>query len=322
MACAGISALGYSLPATIKTVSEVVASGQTDSDEEKLVQLGFGSIRVAESESAVELAIAAVHDLTRRSGFDLDQIDVVLYAGALANSSVLTTDAAEAWGTMVDPAPLFRFPATCLQSALGIPNAAVLGVSQLACSSLQGAIRLARALVLSDPSVRHVLCVAADRFPARAKREIVYNLMSDGASAVVVSRYGGCHRLLATTQITRGAYWDGAINHDQLIAAYFPLARRVIFEALEIAGIRPEELDLLVPHNLNLKSWQILARVIGIPIERIYTRNISRVGHVVASDNVINYLDAIEEGRVASGDRVAHFVMGFGAHWSCTVLEA
>ena len=318
----GLSALGYYLPPQERTVDEVVRSGQSNSSKEKLTQLGFGSIRVAEDQSAEELAVLAVRDLHKRSGFDLDQIDVVLYAGALATSSVVVTDEQERWGAMVDPTPLFRFPGCYLQAELGVPNASVIGLAQLACNSFQAAIRTARALIASEPEVNHVLCVAADRFPRNAKREIVYNLMSDGACAAVVSRGETSNAILAMTQITRGAYWDGTVSHDQLIAAYFPLARRTIMETVDRAGLDLASIDLLVPHNLNLKSWTILAQVLGIPLERVFTRNIVRIGHVVASDNVINYLDAIDEGRIRKGDKVALFVMGFGAHWSCIVVQA
>ncbi len=317
----GIAAMGYYLPPTVQTVGQVVEAGKTISDEAKLRQLGFSTIRVAREDSASQMAIEAVRNLRSRSGFDLDRIDVVVYAGALATSSVMGTDDQESWGSMADPTPLFRFPGPCIQAELGIPNASVIGVTQLACNSFQAAVRVARALILAEPSVHNVLCVAADRFPASARREIVYNLMSDGACAAVVSRGERSNRVLATAQITRGAYWDASVSHDQLIAAYFPLARRVILEALAAAGLEPGDLHLLIPHNLNLKSWEILAQVVGIPIGKIYTANIERIGHVVASDNVINYLDASDAGRLRQGDKVALFVMGFGAHWSCSILE-
>jgi 3-oxoacyl-[acyl-carrier-protein] synthase-3 len=317
----GIPAMGYYLPPAEETVRQVVSAGQTNSDEAKLTRLGFETIRIADEDSVVQMAIEAVRNLRSRSGFDLDRVDVVVYAGALATSSVIAADDQESWGSMSDPTPLFRFPGPCLQSELGIPNASVIGVTQLACNSFQAALRVARALILAERSVSTVLCVAADRFPANARREIVYNLMSDGACAAIVSRGEPANRVLATGQITRGAYWDSTVSHDQLIAAYFPLARRVILEALEAADLEVDELDLLIPHNLNLKSWEILAQVVGIPIEKIYTANIARIGHVVASDNVINYLDALDAGCLKRGDKVALFVMGFGAHWSCSVLE-
>ena len=318
----GIPAMGYYLPPTRHSVDQVVAAGKAISDASKLTQLGFDSIRVAGEIATVQMAVEAVRDLQRRSGYDIDRIDVIVYAGALATSSVVAADDQPAWGTMRDPLPLFRFPGTCLQAALGLPDATVIGIAQLACNTFQAAIRVARALILAEPSVNNVLCVAADRFPVDARREIVYNLMSDGACAAVVSRGARSNRILATAQITRGAYWDGTANHDQLIAAYFPLARRVIVESLEAAGLRVGELDHLIPHNLNHKSWEILARIVGIPLAKIYTANIARFGHAVASDNVINFLDASDAGRVKRGDKVALFVMGFGAHWNCTILQA
>lgn len=319
---AGLSAMGYYLPPTERTVAEVVDAGLASSDSEKLTRLGFATIRIAGDEPAEQMAVRAVRDLSTRSGFDLARVDVVLYAGGLAISSTVTSDDQERWATMSDATPQFRFPGPYLQSELRIPNASVIGLTQLACNSFQATLRVARALIASEPAVNHVLCVAADRFPACAKREIVYNLMSDGACAGVVSRGERTNRILATSQITRGTYWDSTITHDQLIAAYFPLAHRAIVEAVEAAGCTLDEIDLLIPHNLNLKSWEILARILGIPLERIYTRNIARIGHAVASDNIINYLDAQDEGRIVMGDKVALFVMGFGAHWSCTVVEA
>jgi 3-oxoacyl-[acyl-carrier-protein] synthase-3 len=313
--------MGYYLPPTRQTVDEIVAAGQASSDAAKLMQLGFDSIRIAGDVSAQDMALAAVRDLQQRSGYDLDRIDVIVFAGSLATSSIVTTDNQPAWGQMHDPVPMFRFPGPCLQASLGLPNASVLGIAQLACNTFQGAIRVARALILAEPAVNNVLCVAADRFPAGARREIVYNLMSDGACAAVVSRGAVENRILSTAQITRGAYWDGTVSHDQLIAAYFPLARRVILDALEAANLSVDQLDHFIPHNLSRKSWEILARIVGVPLSKIYTENIARIGHVVASDNVINFLDARDAGRFKRGDRVALFVMGFGAHWSCSILE-
>src|SRR6266849_6318628 len=248
----GIPAMGYYLPPTRQSVGQVVDAGQAISDAAKLTQLGFDSIRVANGISSEQMAVEAVRDLQRRSGFDLKRIDVIVYAGALATSSVVVSDDQPAWGTMRDPVPLFRFTGPCLQAALGLPNASVIGIAQLACNTFQAAIRVARAR----------------------------------------------------------------------IAACFPLARRAILEALEAAELRVGDLEHFIPHNLNLKSWEILAQIVGIPLAKIFTENIPRIGHVVASDNVINFLDAFDSGRIKRGDKVARFVMGFGAHWNCLVLEA
>jgi 3-oxoacyl-[acyl-carrier-protein] synthase-3 len=267
------------------------------------------------------MAAAAVADLVRRSGFDLGRVGQILYGGGLAISSMVHPGSSFAWTETANPLPFFKFPGTRLQSALGLPRAPVIGVSQMASNAFHGCLRLARAILLAEPATDHILCVAADRFPSRANREIVYNLMSDGACAAVVSRRAGRSRILGLSHITRGVYWDGESSHDQLIAAYFPLARQAIEEACTAAGLKVKDLALLIPHNINGKSWEILGQILGIAPARVFTENIARIGHAVASDNLINYADALDAGRIREGDRVALFVTGFGAHWSCTVLE-
>ena len=93
----GIPAMGYYLPPTRQSVAQVVAAGQAISDASKLTQLGFDSIRVAGEMPATQMAVEAVRDLRRRSGFDLDRIDVIVYAGALATSNIVTSDDQAAW---------------------------------------------------------------------------------------------------------------------------------------------------------------------------------------------------------------------------------
>jgi 3-oxoacyl-[acyl-carrier-protein] synthase-3 len=318
----GLSALGYYLPKNRRSVEELALSQETTSSAEKLRRLGFEDAYLAEDEDAESMAIAAVRDLERRSGFDLERIDMILYGGGIGTSSIVDPGADYTWTRAHNPLPLFKFPGCKLQHDLGLPQVPVMGVTQLACSTFQASVRMARALLLTEPNIRHVLCVASDRFPKGCNREIVYNLMSDAACAGVVSRESERNRIVACGQITRGAYWDCERNHDQLIAGFFPLVREAIHETLRDVALTPEWIDKMIPHNVNYKSWEILARILNFPLDRMYTNNIARMGHAVASDNVINYLDAIDAGFIRPEDHVAWFVTGFGAHWNCLLLEA
>jgi 3-oxoacyl-[acyl-carrier-protein] synthase-3 len=318
----GLSALGYYLPPDSISVEDLAASGRTTSSAEKLRFLGFGSVSIAAGETSFDLARKAIDDLVRRSGFDLSRVDLIVYGAGLGTGNLVDLPAGYDPFHAANPLPLFRFPGTRLAHHLGLPRVEVLGVSQLACSTFQACVRVARAMVLTEPSIENVLCVAADRFPTEANREIVYNLMSDGACAGIVSRRSERHRILAMKNLSRGVYWDGEATHDQLIAGFFPLVREAMSSALAAAGLDFDDVRLVIPHNVNHKSWEIVGKIIGVPPDRIYTRNIARFGHAVTTDNVANYLDAIEEKRVHPGDPVLWFVTGFGAHWSCTVLRA
>ena len=314
------TAFGYYLPPQHRTVEELVDSKRTKSHAQRLRQLGHERIHVAGDEPVESMAQRAVEDLVARSGFDLRRVDLVLYGGGLASSGVVAVADRFDWLHAENPHPLLRFPGPKMQIGLGL-GVPVLGVSQLACSTFQGAARLARGLLAAEPALRNVLLVAADKFPVEANREIVYTLVSDGACAAVVSRGEERHRLLSCNQVTRGAYWDNERSHDQLVAAYYPLARQSFDEALQQAGTTSAQLARVIPHNVNLRSWETMARVLGVPLEKVYTRNIARHGHAVSADNVVNYVDALDDGTLSPGDKVAWFVTGFGAHWSTLVME-
>lgn len=315
--------LGYYLPRTILDVEELAASGRTTSTAEKLRQLGYDKVHLAsDGERVEEMAAAAIEDLRARSGLTLDDVDLVLYGGGMGLSNVVDPGDAYAWAAATNPLPLFKFPGCRLQRDAGLPLRPVIGVAQLACSTFHSALRLARGLLAAEPDLRNVLCVVADRFPPKANREIVYNMMSDGAVAGIVSREGPGQEVLAASQITRGVYWDCETTHDQLVAGFFPIMRDCLNAALAQVGMTAADLDLIVPHNVNVKSWDLLASVLRYPREKIWTDNIPRFGHAVACDNAVNHIDAVAAGRIRPGDRVAWLVTGFGAHWNCTIVRA
>ena len=103
-----------------------------------------------------------------------------------------------------DVKELMDFPASRLQAEFGLSRAIVVGLHQQACTGMPGSLRVAGALLSTEPGWRRVLCVTADRFPPGAWYEQAYNLISDGGAACVVGRDPAPFRLLTVHQITNG----------------------------------------------------------------------------------------------------------------------
>jgi 3-oxoacyl-[acyl-carrier-protein] synthase-3 len=78
----------------------------------------------------------------------------------------------------------------------------------------------------------------------------------------------------------------------------------------------------VIPHNVSLRSWEVLLGLLRLPNARLYTPNIARNGHTLVGDNFINLADALHDGEVRPGDRLLLFSYGFGAHWSALAMEA
>ena len=135
-------------------------------------------------QTAYDLARAAVAQLAAAG--PARRLDAIVYATCLpANGNI---GARPSSPRPADVKDLMDFPASRLQADFGLDRAIVFGLNQQACTGMLGSLRLAGALLATEPAWRRVLCVTADRFPPGAGYEQAYNLISDGAAACVVSR--------------------------------------------------------------------------------------------------------------------------------------
>jgi 3-oxoacyl-[acyl-carrier-protein] synthase-3 len=316
----GIAGVAYAFPETRRSVRELAAAGQLVSTPELLEEFGFGHVHVATCETPYDLARRAADALLNDSQVPRESVDLLLYAGTPSLAFAPAGSAADA------PAALgttqrFHFPATRLQFDLGLENANAIGLNQLACSTLFGAVRFAKALCESEGLTR-VLCVSSEFFPGDAGREAIFNCTSDAACAVIVERGVDRNRIIASGQVTKGYYWDCDALRNEIVASYFPTSRHVVAETLQRAGWRPDDVTWVIPHNVSLRSWEILMGLIGIPRDRLWSENIARNGHTLAGDNFINFRDAVDAGAIRQGDRLLFFSYGYGAHWNALAVEA
>jgi 3-oxoacyl-[acyl-carrier-protein] synthase III len=322
----GIDAVATYVPAATASLAELKACGLLRGSVETLSSFGFGRVHLAEDESNFEMAVCAAERLFSENDVDRDEVGAILYATALSSSATM-------WNPRAGRSPgdgvlcldevddLFKYPASRLQSELDLPRASVIGINQLGCASTFAALRMARAMIADDSEFDAVLCVSADKFPPGEPRDLVYNVVSDGASAALVRRNSRRNRIVACTQVTKGAMWDGGSLENEIVAAYFPTAKSVIEQTLAKAGLTIDDISLVIPHNVSARSWEILGKLIGCPPHLIYTENIRCVGHTIASDNILNLQSATTDGLISTGDYVLLFTFGYGLNWACMILE-
>lgn len=316
-----IRSIGYAFPAASPTVRELSAAGHLQSEPELLEGFGFARIHAALHESPYELATIAAGRALDRAGVDPASVDVLIHGGIDGATAFEAAPDAAASMAAHRTTARFRYPATRLQHELGLERAQVLGVDQLACTTLFGAVRVARALILAE-GLERVLCVASDFFPADAGREAIFNCTSDAAVAVLVERGGERALLRGAAHVTKGYYWNPDALRNEMVAAYFPTAKHVIERTVAQAGWTPADVDWVMPHNVGERSWRILAGLAGLGGARLWTDNIARDGHTLAGDNFINLADAMDAGALEAGARVLLFSFGYGAHWTGIALEA
>ena len=105
-----------------------------------------------------------------------------------------------------------------------------------------------------------------------------------------------------------------------MVARVRSLTWILTFVALFGCGQR-SDVDIVLPHNVSRRSWEILLRLVDLPATRLWDRNIARHGHTLAGDNFINLYDALASGEARPGDKALLFSYGYGAHWCGLALE-
>jgi 3-oxoacyl-[acyl-carrier-protein] synthase-3 len=154
-------------------------------------------------------------------------------------------------------------------------------------------------------------------------------LVGDGAGAVVLSPVDGPGDLISWNLNSDGSlrhvlkcdhggylYMDGKEIFRKAVRVVVESAERAMAEA----GLGPADVDLLVPHQANLRIIQAACQRLGIPEERTVVV-IDRYGNTSSASIPLALHDALSTGRVAPGDHLLLTGFGGGMTWASAVLR-
>ncbi len=94
----------------------------------------------------------------------------------------------------------------------------------------------------------------------------------------------------------------------------------VINEALNAAGLTAEDIDLLIPHQANLRISEAVRHAMNLPEEKIFN-NIMRYGNTTAASIPIALTEAWEQGKVKEGDLICLAAFGSGFTWASALIR-
>jgi 3-oxoacyl-[acyl-carrier-protein] synthase-3 len=91
-------------------------------------------------------------------------------------------------------------------------------------------------------------------------------------------------------------------------------------EALRRAGVSAEQIDLLIPHQANLRIIEATAKHAGIPMSKVMV-NLDRYGNTSSASIPLALDQAIAEGRVGPGSVILLVAFGAGFTWGSAVIR-
>ena len=146
------------------------------------------------------------------------------------------------------------------------------------------------------------------------------NWGADGNLASILYQPAGGTRMPATEQTVA----DRMHTVKMKGAAVFRHAVRAMtsaaVEAVEAAGLSADQIDLLIPHQANLRIMEACRVRLGIPPERMFS-TVDRYGNMSAASIPVAIHEAREAGRMPAGTNVALAAFGTGLTWAGAILR-
>jgi 3-oxoacyl-[acyl-carrier-protein] synthase-3 len=321
----GIVGIGMAVPSKVVTNDDFTKL--VDTSDEWITQMtGIKERRFTDEDTATsDLAAAAAKDAMARAGVSPDDIDMIIVATAT---------------------PDMFFPSTaCLvQDKIGAKNAFAYD-NCAACSGFIFGLVIAKQFITTG-SVGTALVIGAEtltKFTDFSDRNTCV-LFGDGAGAAVVNRCEPPRGIIDHFMKCDGSLGDllklpagGArmpASHETVDAHqhYIKMQGRQVYvnavkcmsdavlRVLEQQGLSGDDLDLLVPHQANIRIMTSVAERAGMPMEKVLV-NIHEYGNTSAASIPIALAEAERDGRLKKGMLVGMVAFGSGFTWASALVR-
>ena len=321
MTWAAITGWGACMPPAVLSNADLSTFLETN-DEWITTRTGMRERRVSHV-TAMELSTIASARALACAGLDAADVDLVVYGSCSYEEQVPNS-------------------ASGVQAALGAHKAAAMDVNT-ACTSWLYGISSATAMIRSG-MVKNAVVIGVElisRYMDWSDRNVAV-LFGDGAAAVVlqasdtesgvVGTVLGCDAEARATLRVRGAglgyagrdivlgdtKWDfdGPVIFKRAVRAMAEASARVMAEA----GVTSDQVDLVVPHQANLRIIEAVAKSAGVPMSKVML-TVERYGNMSAATVPVALVEALEAGRVKPGALLLMPGFGGGLTWASTLVR-
>lgn len=320
-----IAATGRFLPDNVVT-NDDLAQRMDTSDEWIRTRTGIRERRIAPDDMfSAHMGDAAGRIALERAGLGPKDVDILIVSTATPDRWLPST-ACDVQALMgCDKAVAFDVMAACTGHIYGLSMAeGYLAAGRGEVALVVAAEKMSAILDWDDRTTAVLFgdgAGAAVVTPTSGEKGILStHLQSDGHLADLLYRPGGG----AVDPLSQGVLDEGRHLLQMQGREIFKNAVRNMAEAcdiaLEKAGLTADEVDLLVPHQANIRIIEATAKKAGIPMDRVFV-NVDKYGNMSSATVPVALDEAIEQGRVGPGSIVLTVAFGAGLTWGAMTLR-
>ncbi|WP_195573069.1 beta-ketoacyl-ACP synthase III [Paenibacillus sp. 1001270B_150601_E10] len=324
MPSVGIIGTGKYVPERILSNEDLARMVDTN-DEWITTMTGMKERRIAaEHQATSDLAYEAAVRAIESAGLTAEDIDLIMVCS-------------------VTPDMMFPSTACLVQERLGAKNAAAFDLSA-ACAGFIYGVATATSYIKTG-MYKHVLVIGAETlsritdytdrntcilFGDGAGAAVLgpvpegrgfqsFELGADGKGKELLTLEGGGSRHPASLDTVEGRRHFIYMNGREVFKFAVRIMGSAAEEALAKAGKTKEDIDLLIPHQANIRIIQSAIDRLNLPPEKCMI-NIPKYANTSAASIPLALAEAVEEGRIKEGDTIVLVGFGGGLTWGAAVL--
>ena len=328
-----ITGLGFYVPDNVVTNDDLSKIMDTN-DEWIQERTGILERRhiVRGQDTTTTMGIKAATIALERSGVSKDDIDFIVFA-------------------TISPDYYFPGPGVALQQQMGFKTIGALDIRNQ-CSGFVYALSVADQFIKTG-MYKNILVVASEvqslGLDMTTRGRGVSVIFGDGAGAAVLSRSEDGSGVLSTHLHSEGEHakelavlapgmggrWvtDILAENNPDDESYFPYMNgqfvfkhavvrfsEVIMEGLQANNLQVSDIDMLIPHQANLRISQFIQKKFGLNDDQVFN-NIQKYGNTTAASIPIALTEAWEQGKIKKGDTVVLAAFGSGFTWASAIIK-
>jgi 3-oxoacyl-[acyl-carrier-protein] synthase-3 len=323
---AQLMSTGRAVPERVMTNYDFAAIGIETTHEWIMERTGIAERHIAApGQSTCALGSEAARIAMERAGVQAGEVDVIIVSTAT-------------------PDRLLPSTAVDIQAELGATRAAAFDISA-ACSGWLYALTVGEGFIVSG-AAETVLVVAAEKMSAITdwSDRATCVLFGDAAGATVLKHSTKGRGILSSYMRSDGTLAEllyrpaggAAIPMSPQVLSdrsyLVKMAGREVFKhavrsmadacdrALDGARLTSADIDLMIPHQANIRIIEATAKHAGIPMDKVYV-NVDRYGNTSSASIPISLDEVIESGRVREGSTLLFAAFGAGFTWASMIVR-
>ncbi|MFN3755615.1 MAG: 3-oxoacyl-ACP synthase III family protein [Flavobacterium sp.] len=330
-----ITGLGFYVPDRIVTNNELSSLMDTNDAwiQERTGIQERRHVRPGDGETTTSMGVKAAEQAIERAGVEKDDIDFIIFA-------------------TLSPDYYFPGPGVLVQRDLGLKTVGALDVRNQ-CSGFVYAVSIADQYIKTG-MYKNILVIGSELhskgLDMTTRGRGVSVIFGDGAGAAILSREedvtkgilsthlhseGQFAEELSVTAPGMGKRWVTDILKDNNPDddSFYPYMNgqfvfknavqrfsEVIMEGLTTNNLQVSDIDMLIPHQANLRISQFIQQKFKLTDDQVYN-NIQKYGNTTAASVPIALTEAWETGKIKSGDLVVLAAFGSGFTWGSVIIR-